>query len=122
MLYNKADWGWGLNYQQVCYANAAAIGVSLFSFVKLEESSTPKADPIDLKASFETLWEIVSCNAAWSPLLWVFMYNCAQVQLCHPARVSLACLVVSCLCLVQNFVSLPVRPSRVTACSCPVQC
>ena len=75
-LYNKATWGWGLSFSEVCAILAALPLAILFPAVpflyELEGESK------SVKEQINDIWQMVQLKAVWKPMAFIYVYNLLQ--------------------------------------------
>jgi len=79
-LYNKTDWGWGLDFWMVCLICAVFQCIAFPMLVFLEEErASSKAPAESIPAQIQMIWQTVQLRAVWQPLLYIYFYNVMQV-------------------------------------------
>ena len=77
LLYNKASWGWGLEFYQVC-ALCAMLPLSILipavpALYELEGETK------SVKDQLADIWNMVQLKAVWRPMSFIYCYNLMQI-------------------------------------------
>ena len=80
ILYNKDDWGWGLQISQIFVINglSCVFFVCPFIYNLLDEHHFTKTR--SLNEQCYDIWRTVQLKAIWRPLCFVYIYNALQIQ------------------------------------------
>ena len=77
ILYNKAAWGWGLEFYQVCamcgLLPLAILIPAIPSLYELEGETKP------VNEQLADIWSMVQLKAVWRPMSFIYIYNLFQV-------------------------------------------
>lgn len=79
ILYNTADWGWGLTISQLFFLSGLIPLVNITpSLWQLEEFTSKKGTPT-FSAVVNDVWQTLQLNAVWYPMIFIYTYSLLQV-------------------------------------------
>ena len=75
ILYNKSDWGWGLDIWAIFLLNAffPLLIITPWVFYLIEIKSEV---PPSIRVQLAAIWELVQKKAVWLPCSFIFIFNC----------------------------------------------
>lgn len=79
ILYNTADWGWGLTIAQIFALNALIPLTGIMPTIwHMEELASKTAAPT-LMEQFESIWTTLQLRAVWLPISFIYTYGVFQI-------------------------------------------
>ena len=79
IVYNKKEFGWGLNISQIYFLNAIIPFVIVlpvyYSLVEL----APVSMPVNFIYQLKDVWKTLQLRAVWLPMSFIYLYNVLQI-------------------------------------------
>ncbi|CAM9776430.1 unnamed protein product [Phaeothamnion confervicola] len=80
VVYNGAEWGWGLTFSEICTVNALVPALLLAPAIAfLREEVLPPGTAKSVRAQCRDIWATISLKAVWRPMSFVYIFNLFQV-------------------------------------------
>lgn len=79
ILFNKSEWGWGLNISQIYMLNGLVAVVCVLPFTWHLSDPNHVQAPRGLKLQLADIWQMVQRRSIWVPMTFIAVYNMLMI-------------------------------------------